>query len=61
MYFFKDKWYNIIGQYKKDGIQFYCNIASPYVIDANAVKYIDYDLDSVSYTHLDVYKRQSSG
>ena len=45
MYFFKDKWYNIIGQYKKDGIQFYCNIASPYVIDANAVKYIDYDLD----------------
>ena len=23
----------------------YCNIASPYVIDANAVKYIDYDLD----------------
>lgn len=45
MYFFKDKWYNVIGQYKKDGIQFYCNIASPYLIDENAVKYIDYDLD----------------
>ena len=45
MYFFKDKWYNIIGQYKKDGIQFYCNIASPYIMDSNAVKYIDYDLD----------------
>ena len=45
MYFFKDKWFNIIGQYKKDGIQFYCNIASPYLIDENAVKYIDYDLD----------------
>lgn len=45
MYFFKDKWYNVIGQYKKDGIQFYCNIASPFIMDANAVKYIDYDLD----------------
>ena len=45
MYFFTDKWFNIIGQYKKDGIQFYCNIASPFLIDANAVKYIDYDLD----------------
>ena len=45
MYFFKDKWYNIIGQYKKDGIQYYCNIASPYVIDENTIKYIDYDLD----------------
>lgn len=45
MYFFTDKWFNIIGQYKKDGIQFYCNIASPFLIDVNAVKYIDYDLD----------------
>ena len=45
MYFFKDKWYNIIGQYKKDGIQFYCNIASPFIMDGNAIKYIDYDLD----------------
>jgi hypothetical protein len=45
MYFFTDKWYNIIGQYKKDGIQYYCNIASPFVLDGKAVKYIDYDLD----------------
>lgn len=45
MYFFTDKWFNIIGQYKKDGIQYYCNIASPFVIDGGAVKYIDYDLD----------------
>ena len=45
MYFFKDKWYNVIAQYKKDGIQYYCNIASPYVIDENTIKYIDYDLD----------------
>ena len=45
MYFFTDKWYNVIGQYKRDGIQYYCNIASPSLIDGNAVKYIDYDLD----------------
>lgn len=45
LYFFKDKWYNIIGQYKKDGIYYYCNIASPYIIEDGAIKYIDYDLD----------------
>ena len=45
MYFFTDRWYNVIGQYKKDGIQYYCNIASPFVLDNNIIKYIDYDLD----------------
>ncbi len=45
MFFFKKKWFNVIGQYKKDGIQFYCNIASPFLIDETAIKYIDYDLD----------------
>ena len=45
LYFYKDKWYNIIGQIKKDGIYYYCNIASPYLIDEDTVKYIDYDLD----------------
>ncbi len=45
MYFFKDNWYNVIGQCKKDGIYYYCNIASPFVIDEQTIKYIDYDLD----------------
>ncbi len=45
IYFFKDNWYNVIGQYKKDGIYYYCNIASPFVIDEKTIKYIDYDLD----------------
>lgn len=45
LYFFKNSWYNIIGQYKKDGIYYYCNIASPYIIEENTIKYIDYDLD----------------
>ena len=45
LYFFKNKWYNIIGQYKKDGIYYYCNIASPSLYDGEAIKNIDYDLD----------------
>ena len=45
MYFFKDKWFNIIAQMKKDGIYYYCNIASPFVIEEKTIKYIDYDLD----------------
>jgi len=45
MYFFKNKWYNIIAQMKKDGIYYYCNIASPFIIEENTIKYIDYDLD----------------
>lgn len=45
MYFFKDKWYNIIVQLKKTGITYYCNIASPFIIEEGTIKYIDYDLD----------------
>ena len=45
MYFFKDKWYNIIVQLKKEGITYYCNIATPFIIEEGTIKYIDYDLD----------------
>lgn len=45
MYFFKDKWYNVISQMKKDGVYYYCNIATPYIIEEGTIKYIDYDLD----------------
>ncbi len=45
MYFFKNSWFNIIAQLKKDGIYYYCNIATPYVIEDKTIKYIDYDLD----------------
>lgn len=45
MYFFKEKWFNIICQLKKDGIYYYCNIATPFIIEENTIKYIDYDLD----------------
>lgn len=45
MYFFKNEWFNVIAQLKKDGISYYCNIATPYIIEDNTIKYIDYDLD----------------
>ena len=45
IFFSKKNWYHIIGQIKKDGIYYYCDIASPHVIEDNTIKYIDYDLD----------------
>ena len=45
LYFYYNNWYNIIGQYKKNGIYYYCNMASPFIIEENTIKYIDYDLD----------------
>ena len=43
--FYKKKWFNIIAQLKEKGLFYYCNIASPYIIDNHIIKYIDYDLD----------------
>lgn len=51
MYYFKNKWYNIIAQMKKDGIYYYCNIATPFIIEDNTIKYIDYDLDLRIFPH----------
>ena len=45
LYFYKKRWFNIIGQFKKQGLFYYCNIATPYLIDNGIIKYIDYDLD----------------
>jgi len=45
IYFYKNKWYNVICQLKTTGIYYYCNIATPYIIESNTIKYIDYDLD----------------
>lgn len=45
LFFYKNEWFNILAQLKKYGLFYYCNIASPYVIDGNIIKYIDYDLD----------------
>ena len=45
LFFFKHKWFNVIGQLKKKGLFYYCNIATPFIIDGYTIKYIDYDLD----------------
>ena len=45
LFFYKDRWFNIIGQLKNQGLFYYCNIATPYLIEDNIIKYIDYDLD----------------
>lgn len=45
IFFYKKQWFNILAQLKKFGLFYYCNIASPYVLDGKIIKYIDYDLD----------------
>lgn len=45
LYFYKDKWFNVIAQFKEFGLFYYCNIASPFIMDGKIIKYIDYDLD----------------
>lgn len=45
LFFYKHHWFNIIGQLKEYGLFYYCNIATPYIIDGKIIKYIDYDLD----------------
>lgn len=45
LFFYKHRWFNVIGQLKKQGLFYYCNIATPYLIENHTIKYIDYDLD----------------
>ncbi|AEV95467.1 DUF402 domain-containing protein [Pediococcus claussenii] len=45
VYFNKHNWFNIVTMIRKSGVSYYCNIATPYVLDREALKYIDYDLD----------------
>ncbi|MDR0847291.1 MAG: DUF402 domain-containing protein [Lactobacillales bacterium] len=45
VYFHKKYWFNVVIMLKEAGISYYCNMASPVVVDEEAIKYIDYDLD----------------
>lgn len=49
VYFPHDEWYNVICMIRKNGVHYYCNIASPTLYDGQAIKYIDYDLDLKVY------------
>ncbi len=44
IFFFKE-WFNVIAMLRENSIYYYCNIASPSLIDNHIIKYIDYDLD----------------
>ena len=37
LYFYYNKWYNVIGQNKPTGIFYYCNIASPFIIEEDTI------------------------
>ena len=44
VYFHKKYWFNIIAMIREKGFRI-TQSASPYVLDDEALKYIDYDLD----------------
>ncbi|MCR5506027.1 MAG: DUF402 domain-containing protein [Bacilli bacterium] len=52
--FSKKEWWNVICMIKEDGICFYCNIASPSIVDKDTIKYIDYDLDAKLFSNGDI-------
>lgn len=52
--FSKKEWWNAICMMKKEGICYYCNIASPSVIEKDLIKYIDYDLDTKLFPNNDI-------
>lgn len=52
--FSKKEWWNAICMIKTDGICYYCNIASPSLVDNEFIKYIDYDLDAKLFQNGDI-------
>ena len=45
VYFHRKYWFNIVAMIRDNGVSYYCNLASPFVLDKEALKYVDYDLD----------------
>lgn len=43
--FFKNEWFNIILGKKNNKLTYYINLASPFIIEEDTLKYIDFDLD----------------
>ena len=52
--FSKKEWWNVICMLKEEGICYYCNIASPALINHRMIKYIDYDLDAKLFPSGDI-------
>lgn len=53
IFLYKRRWFHITAQYKKSGLYYKADIASPFLIDNNVFKYIDYDLDLKVYPNGD--------
>ena len=45
IFFHKHYWFNVIAMIREGGVSYYCNLATPYTMDQEALKYIDYYLD----------------
>ena len=45
--FWRERWYNIFTNYDMTGAlsDFYCNVAMPFTLDSQTLKYVDLDLD----------------
>lgn len=54
-FFYPNEWFNVIAMIRKNGITYYCNVASPSVFDGEALKNIDYDLDLKVYPNKDYH------
>ena len=52
--FSKKEWWNVICMFKEEGICYYCNIASPSLVNHRMIKYIDYDLDAKLFPSGDI-------
>ncbi|MGL4948035.1 MAG: DUF402 domain-containing protein [Mycoplasma sp.] len=51
--FFKKEWFNILISVKKNKkIQYYVNVASRYLIEEEAIKYVDFEIDFKIFSNL---------
>jgi len=41
VYFHKKYWFNVIAMIREKGVSYYCNLATPFLLDDEALKYID--------------------
>ena len=58
LFFYKKRWFNVIAQLKTFGLFYYCNIASPYIMDGKIIKYIDIILFYRSFCKDYILKRR---
>ncbi|GGE45524.1 UPF0374 protein [Pullulanibacillus camelliae] len=45
VYFSASHWFNVVAFSTAEGVEYYCNLASPSVLQNKELDYIDYDLD----------------